>query len=309
MASGLVVVAPWEGGPATYVEDGVTGVLADTRSPTALAAAVAAAFDLAAAPGARRRGRGLPSALRQGWPRLQRPHHGRRPRRRSTRRRPRDAPGDQPGLRVSPLPLATLATAWQQAGERVVVATGSATDEIVAGSASSGSICSWVEGPTRASSGPRTSPAARTTRFVASSPPPGAERSRRCLPGSGSRRRPALGAAARSRRRWPHVVDRVRPDHVIVDHLAFSARLALTSAGVRHADVVLGHPSALTVGDEVYGYPPAWPPALHAPDPDALDRPAPPVRRVRDAFTARWNAALHALDPSAAAARRVRRER
>jgi len=30
-------------------------------------------------------------------------------------------------------PLATLATAWHQAGERVVVATGSATDEIVRG--------------------------------------------------------------------------------------------------------------------------------------------------------------------------------
>ena len=32
MATGLVVVAPWEGGPATYVDDGVTGILADTRS-------------------------------------------------------------------------------------------------------------------------------------------------------------------------------------------------------------------------------------------------------------------------------------
>ena len=32
--------------------------------------------------------------------------------------------------------------------------------------------------------------------------------------------------------------------------------------GVPHADVVLGHPSALVVGDEVYGYPPAWPPAV-----------------------------------------------
>ena len=52
MASGLVVVAPQEGGPATYVDDGVTGFLADTRSPAALAAAVAGALDLTAAPGA-----------------------------------------------------------------------------------------------------------------------------------------------------------------------------------------------------------------------------------------------------------------
>ena len=37
MASGLVVVAPDGGGPATYVADGVTGILADTTSPAALA--------------------------------------------------------------------------------------------------------------------------------------------------------------------------------------------------------------------------------------------------------------------------------
>ena len=55
----------------------------------------------------------------------------------------------------------------------------------------------------------------------------------------------------------------------MVDHLAFSARLALTAARVPHADVVLGHPSALPVGDEVYGFPPAWPAAFR-PDPAAL---------------------------------------
>ena len=96
------------------------------------------------------------------------------------------------------------------------------------------------------------------------------------------------------------MVERVRPDHVIVDHLAFSARLALTGTGVRHADVVLGHPSALTVGDEVYGLPPAWPQRLQ-PDPDSLVDLRRQCEGVRDVFTQEWNAALAALDPAAPA--------
>ena len=52
MASGLVVVAPGGGGPATYVEHGVTGLLVDTTSTDVLAGAVVAALGLAAAPDA-----------------------------------------------------------------------------------------------------------------------------------------------------------------------------------------------------------------------------------------------------------------
>jgi MGT family glycosyltransferase len=96
------------------------------------------------------------------------------------------------------------------------------------------------------------------------------------------------------------LVDRVRPDQVIVDHLAFSARLGLTGAGVPHADVVLGHPSALTVGDEVYGYPPAWPRRLQPAGHALVD-----LRRrcegVRDTFTEQWNTVLSDLDPGAPA--------
>ncbi len=50
MAASLVVVAPDGGGPATYVEPGVTGILTETGSPTALADAVGRALDMAASP-------------------------------------------------------------------------------------------------------------------------------------------------------------------------------------------------------------------------------------------------------------------
>ncbi|MEO8850934.1 MAG: glycosyltransferase family 4 protein [Allobranchiibius sp.] len=52
LATGLVVVAPNTGGPATYVHDGVTGILADTASRVGLGAAIGSALDLAVAPDA-----------------------------------------------------------------------------------------------------------------------------------------------------------------------------------------------------------------------------------------------------------------
>jgi hypothetical protein len=96
------------------------------------------------------------------------------------------------------------------------------------------------------------------------------------------------------------IVERVRPADVIIDHLAFSARLGLRSGGIRHADVVLGHPSALSVGDEVYGYPTAWPPAFQ-PDQGDLGSLRKLCEEVRDVFTGQWNDALARLSPTATA--------
>ncbi len=57
-----------------------------------------------------------------------------------------------------------------------------------------------------------------------------------------------------------------RPDRVLVDHVAFGARLALHALGVDPATIVLGHPSALPAPGEVYGLPPEWPMALRPSD-------------------------------------------
>lgn len=199
------------------------------------------------------------------------------------------------------LPLATLATAWQDAGERVVVATGTATDAIVRRFGFEREHLQLGRGSNpgviRAEEQPRGEDAALRGFFAAT---------RR-----GAVETLAFQAAARGddllwdplnvARQVLHAVERVRPDHVLVDHLAFSARLALMSAGVRHGDVLPGHPRSLTVGaDEVYGYPSAWPRRLH-PDPAALAELRRLCEGVRDRFTARWNEALAALDPAAPA--------
>jgi len=195
-------------------------------------------------------------------------------------------------------PLATLATAWQAAGERVVVATGPATAAIVGdfglervdlrlGRGSNPGVIRAEEQPEGEDDSLRgffdatRRGAVETLAFQAE-----------------ARGDDLLWDPVTVARDVQRIVADVRPDHVIVDHLAFSARLALVSAGVHHADVVLGHPSALTVGDEVYGYPPAFPTAI-VPDGDALAHLHRLCIDVRDSFTAQWNRALDTLAPGA----------
>ena len=141
------------------------------------------------------------------------------------------------------LPLATLATAWRDAGERVVVASGPATagdHRRVRLRARRSAARPRVRIP--ASSGPRSRYAgeddalrgffAATERGMVAT---------LLLPGRGARADLLWDPVDRPRA-GPGRGRRVRPDQVIVDHLAFSARLALLAGGVPHADVVLGHP-------------------------------------------------------------------
>ena len=195
-------------------------------------------------------------------------------------------------------PLATLGTAWREAGERVVVASGPATADIVAAFGFERVHLQLGRG-----SNPGT--------IRAEDQPKGEDDALRGFFDAtrlGMVETLTFQAEARSSdllwnpvevaRAVQLIVAEVQPDHVIVDHLAFSARLALMSAGIRHADVVLGHPSALPVGAEVYGFPPEWPLAF-APDIDDLDVLLAICETVRDAFTTQWNDALLVLDPAA----------
>ncbi len=62
LAAGLPVVAPGAGGPASYLEDGVTGRLVDTLDRGRLVAAIHEALDLAGRPGRADRARALVGA-------------------------------------------------------------------------------------------------------------------------------------------------------------------------------------------------------------------------------------------------------
>jgi zeaxanthin glucosyltransferase len=198
------------------------------------------------------------------------------------------------------LPLATLATSWRDAGERVVVATGRAT---------AGIVRSFGYEHVELSLGRGSNPGV----IRVEDQPPGEDASLRgffaatrggMLPAlryqADARADDLLWQPVATARRVLAVIDGVRPDQLIVDHLAFSARIALAAAGLRYGDVVLGHPSALPVGNEVYGFPPAWPKAF---DPDATGLAALHRRclQVAESFTEQWNEALYALAPGAPA--------
>ena len=197
------------------------------------------------------------------------------------------------------LPLATLATAWRDAGHDVVVATGPATAPIVeqfgfrrvglelGRGSNAGVMRTEQQQRDEADSLAGFFAATRegmvpTLRYQA-----------------GERLTDLMWQPVDRARRTVEVVEQVRPDAIIVDHLAFSARLGLQTAGIPYGDIVLGHPSALPVGDEVYGFPPAWP-AAFSPGADELAELRALCDEVSARFTAQWNTAAHELDAGVA---------
>jgi zeaxanthin glucosyltransferase len=196
------------------------------------------------------------------------------------------------------LPLVTLGTAWRDAGDRVIVATGPATASIVEafgfervnlqlGRGSNPGVIRAEQQPTGEDDALRGFFDATRHGLVAT-----------LAFQASARKNDLMWEPVATARAVQKVVDDIAPDLVIVDHLAFSARLALVAHGTPHTDVVLGHPSALPLGDEVYGYPPAWP-AAFTPDAGELRHLRELCESVSASFTAEWNAALAELNPAA----------
>jgi MGT family glycosyltransferase len=195
-------------------------------------------------------------------------------------------------------PLATLGVSWQEAGQRVVVATGEATAAVVKSFGFERVELRLGRGSNPGVIRPEDQPRGEDDSLRGFF-----EATRRGMIETLTfqalaRHDDLLWEPVATANAVREIIADVQPDTIIVDHLAFSARLALAALRIPYADVVLGHPSALPVGNEVYGFPPQWPTAF-TPSVAELAELHRLCESVRDSFTRDWNAALRELDPTA----------
>ncbi|HZW02029.1 MAG TPA: glycosyltransferase [Candidatus Deferrimicrobium sp.] len=193
-------------------------------------------------------------------------------------------------------PLLTIAGAWAERGERVVVATGPAIGPVVAAAGFEHSELIMSRGSNAGAAG-----AGRGSRAEARSLEAFFMATRR-----GMLETLRFQAEARTidllwqpqlvARRTIRIVERVRPDAILVDHLAFAATIGLRAMGAPYADVVVGHPTALPVGAETYGVPSSWPSAITA-DPVGLATLRAIARGVSEAFGDAYDRILRSLAP------------
>ncbi len=196
-------------------------------------------------------------------------------------------------------PLLALAGAWAANGDRVVVATGPAVAthveragferaEVVLGRGSNAGTARADEQPSGEDANLRAFFSATRAGMIPT-----------LRLQAELRRNDLLWRPLEAARATIEVVRAIAPDAILVDHLAFGAVLGLRAAGTSYVDVVLGHPTALPVGDEQYGVPPAWPVAFD-PDPADLADLRGLAADVGRRFTDDWNTALRTLDPGGA---------
>ncbi|MEV8337521.1 nucleotide disphospho-sugar-binding domain-containing protein [Leucobacter sp. NPDC077196] len=196
-------------------------------------------------------------------------------------------------------PLAAIGQAWRDRGHRVVVATGPATAPIVQSFGYEHALLSLGKGSNpgtiRAEEQPKGEDDVLRGFFDATR----AGMIETLAFQARARLHDLMWQPVETARRVLDIIEQVRPDEIVVDHLAFSARLALRSADIDHIDMVLGHPTALPLpaAGELYGYPAAWPRAF-SPSAHELEALRELCARVSASFTAEWNHALTELDPA-----------
>ena len=193
-------------------------------------------------------------------------------------------------------PLLTIAAAWARRGERVVVATGPAIAPLVAaaGFEHAELIMSRGSNAGAAGAGQGSRAEARSLEAFFMATRRGMLETLRFQ--AEARAIDLLWRPQLVARRTIRIVERVRPDAILVDHLAFAATIGLRAMGAPYADVVVGHPTALPVGAEVYGVPSAWPSAITA-DPVGLTTLEAIARVVSEAFGDAYDRVLHSLAP------------
>jgi zeaxanthin glucosyltransferase len=196
------------------------------------------------------------------------------------------------------LPMLTIADAWLRRGHRVVVATGPAMAPLVraAGMEHSELIMSRGSNAGLLRTRAARDEEARSLEAFFEATHQGMVPTLRYQ--AEQRAIDLLWRPEQVARRVVNIVADVRPSAVLLDHLAFGAAIGLRALGAPYGDVVLGHPTALPVGNEVYGVPSAWPPAV---GPGALDLAElrATAERVTCAFTAAFNQTLSAIVPDA----------
>lgn len=196
------------------------------------------------------------------------------------------------------LPLATIGTAWRAAGHRLVVATGPSTASIVEAFGFERVDLRLGKGSNPGVIRPEDQPKGEDDALRGFFDATRLGMLETLAFQAEARLSDLMWEPVRVAREVQAVVDSVDADAIVVDHLAFSARLALTARHTPFADVVLGHPSALPLGDELYGFPLDWPTAFE-PDAARLERLRDLCARVSESFTREWNTALAELAPDA----------